>query len=338
MAQTTPEPVRHCMKLLMALTLVMLTMLGCPAPVDAQATRDRSPHRTRFVLHDGVRLHYLTWGASGSVIVLLPGFSLTAHAFDDIGPRLAEEHRVIALTPRGFGESDAPNDSSGYTIDTLVEDLRALLDTLHVDRATLVAHSISGTVAAHFALRFPARVSRLILLDAFPYFAAAGGDSIAALDPVAPPPFRGDTTYDAAAIYLARYRYVPWQPALDADLRAKPLGEEAARRQALTTRYITDQSRNPPDLRRLTVPAVEVCAVASVASEYPWLRRSDGPFATAHAYVTQLLAPFNRALCQRFADTVPGGRTENIAGSHYVFFTHPERTIGAVRRFLTRDR
>jgi len=138
---------------------------------------------------------------------------------------------------------------------TLVEDLRVLLDTLHVARAVLVAHSISATVAAHFALRFPDRVSRLLLLDAFPYFAAAGGDSIAALDPVEMPPFRGDTTYDAAAIYLARYRYVPWRPALDADLGAKPLGQESARRRMLTTHYIADQWRHPLHLRRLRVPA-----------------------------------------------------------------------------------
>ena len=313
-------------------------MLGPLGAVEAQARRDRSPHRVGHVSHDGVRLHYLSWGTAGSVIVLLPGFTLTAHAFDDIGPRLAVEHRVIALTPRGFGESDAPDDASGYTISTLVEDLHVLLDTLHVTRAALVAHSLSGTVAAHFALRFPERVSHLILLDAFPYFAAAGGDSVAALDPVETPPFQGDTTYDAAAVYLGRYRYVPWRRALDADLRVKPLGQEAARRRTLTTHYIEDQPRHPPDLSQLTVPAVEVCAVASVGSEYPWLQRSAAQFAAAQAYVTQHLVPFNRRLCQRFRDTVPGGRTEHLAGSHYVFFTQPDRTVQVVRRFLTRNR
>jgi pimeloyl-ACP methyl ester carboxylesterase len=291
-----------------------------------------------MVTRNGVRLHYLTWGTSGSAIVLLPGFSLTAHAFDDIGPRLAVGHRVIALTPRGFGESDAPSDSSVYTINTMVDDLRALLDTLHVEQAALVAHSISGTVAAHFALRFPDRVSQLVLLDAFPYFAEAGGDSIAALDPVETPDFHGDTTYNAVAIYLARYRYVPWRPALEADLRAKPLGAEGARRRALTVAYIADQWRNPPNLRQLRVPTLEVCAVVSVSSEYPWLRPSDTVFASAQAYVTQHVVPFNRALSQRFADTVPQGRVEHIAGSHYVFFTQPDRTVQVVRRFLASAR
>ena len=286
---------------------------------------------------EGVRLHYLAWGESGPAIVLLPGFSLTAHAFDDIGPLLAVGRRVIALTPRGFGESDAP-DSGAYTIDTLVDDLRALLDSLQVARAVLIGHSISGTVAAHFALRFPHRVTKLVLLDAFPYFAAAGGDSVAALDPVDVPPFRGDTTYDAAARYLARYRYIPWRAALDADLRAKSLGADAARRRALTTAYIADQWRHPPDLRQLTVPTLEVCAVASVSSEYPWLRTSDAQYASARAYIAQQLVPFNRALCEQFVATVPGGRVVRIVGSHYVFFTQPVHTARLLRPFLSTAR
>ena len=280
----------------------------------------------------GVRLHYLAWGTAGPAIVLLPGFSLTAHAFDDIGPLLAVGYRVLALTPRGFGESDAP-DSGAYTINTLVEDLRTVLDSLHITRATLVGHSLSGTVAAHFALRFPHRVTRLVLLDAFPYFGEAGGDSVAALDPVDLPPFLGDTTYDAVARYLSRYRYVPWRAALDADLRAKSFAD-AARRRALTSAYIADQWRHPPDLRKLAVPTLEVCAVTSVSTEYPWLRPSDTQYTSARSYVTRQLAPFNRTLCQRFLATVPGGRVAHMAGSHYVFFTQPERTVQLLRGFL----
>jgi len=149
------------------------------------------------------------------------------------------------------------------------------------------------------------------------------------------PPFRGDTTYDAVAAYLARYRYVPWRGALDADLRAKPLGSENARRRVLTAQYIPDQWRNSPDLHLLKIPALEVCADLSVSSEYPWLRPADSLYARANAYVTRQLAPFNRALCQHFQDTVPGGRVNRVSGSHYVFFTQPEQTAQTVLRFLT---
>ena len=324
---------KNTMRILKLVVNATFAALFAAGGLHAQHFRDQSPHRVGFVVRDGVRLHYLSWGTSGPLIVLLPGFSLTAHVFDDIGPLLALSHRVIALTPRGFGESDAP-DSSAYTIETLVSDLRLLLDALHVDQAVLVAHSMSGTVATHFALRFPARVTHLVLLDAFPYFGAAGGDSVNALDPVTVPSFRGDTTYDTVASYLARYRYVPWRPALEADLRAKPLGAENARRRALTTQYIADQWRHAPDLRQLSVPALEVCARASVASEYPWLRQSDVLFASAEAYIARHLGPFNHALCQRFKDTVSHGRVVELPGSHYVFFTQPQQTVQVIRRFV----
>lgn len=324
---------RKATHLILATACVLLSVVRA----DAQSSRAHSPHRAAYLTRDGLRLHYLTWGTAGPVVILLPGFSLTAHAYDDIGPLLASGHRVVALTPRGFGESDAPG-TSAYTIETLVGDLRALMDSLRVDRAALVAHSISGTVAAHFALRYPARVSQLVLLDAFPYYDAMGGDSVSSLDPISVPPFRGDTTYDNAARYLARYRFVPWRPALDADLRARPIGAENERRLALTVQYIDDQWRHAPDLSKLEVPALELCAVASVRSEYPWLVSSDSSYARARAYIDRHLAPFNRALCQRFQDSVPRGRVVRLAGSHYVFFTQPQQTVRILRSALARVR
>ena len=263
----------------------------------------------------------------------MPGYSLTAHVFDDVAPKPAGTHRVIALTLRGFGESDAPDDSA-YSIATLVDDLRAVLDSLHVGRATLVAHSLSGTVAARFALLYPARVSRLVLLHAFPYVNEEEVDSVDALSPGAPPEFKGDTTYAAVARYLAKYRFVPWRPALLADLRAKPLEPEAGRRHRLTANYIADQWRNPPALGSLTIPSVQVCAVPTTESEFPWLLRGRQAFARAQQYTTASLAPLARRLCARYARTVALGDTGVVRGSHYVFFTQPSRTAALLRRLL----
>ena len=314
-------------------TLASLCLLGAVAPLLAQPARDPSPHAVGFLRSGDARLHYLTWGTTGPTVILLPGYSLTAHAFDDIGERLASRARVVALTPRGFGESDAP-DSSAYTITTLVADLRVLMDSLRIVRATLVGHSLSGAVVAAFALRYPGRVTQLVLLDAHPYLQSVGGDSIMEHDPVQPPPFQGDTTHDAVIAYLKRYRYVQWRPALEADARAKPLGAEPDRRRRLTEGYIADQWKAPPDLRALTVPALQVCAMPSASSEYPWLTRADTAYPAAARYVTRELRPFQRRLCAHFAATVPRGRTRVVEGSHYLFFTEPALTARIVRSVL----
>jgi hypothetical protein len=78
---------------LLALAVCLLAT-GAPTTVRAQreapgtrgaAPADPSAHRSAFVVHRGARLHYLDWGGSGPAVVLLPGYGLTAHAFDEIG-------------------------------------------------------------------------------------------------------------------------------------------------------------------------------------------------------------------------------------------------------------
>jgi pimeloyl-ACP methyl ester carboxylesterase len=308
----------------------LFLLSSCSAlALTGQARQAQAVPRSGYVHSAGARLHYLEWGSGGPQIILLPGYSLTAHAFESVGTALAAKNHVVALTPRGFGESDAPQ-TSVYRIATLVDDLRALMDSLNIDRATIVGHSLSGSVAAAFAIRYPMRVSHLILLDSYPYFASAGGDSIAALDPVETPPFRGDTTYVRVARYLRRYRFVPWNAAMNADLRAKPLGAEAVRRASLTRGYIEDQWKSPPDLTQLTVSALQVCALPSVASEYPWLATTAPAFAKAERYISRISRPFAEQLCDRFKSTVPGGRVRRREGSHYLFFTQPDVTVQIV--------
>jgi pimeloyl-ACP methyl ester carboxylesterase len=289
----------------------------------AAAPSDTNAHRSATVTHRGVRLHYLDWGGSGPTVVLLPGYGLTAHAFDDIAPVLAHEFQVLALTPRGFGESDAPADTAGYTIAVMADDLHAVLDSLGIAQAALVGHSMSGSTIGAFARAYPERVTKLGFLDAFPYFAAAGGDSVTASNPVPGPGFSGPMTYPRVRAFLRRYRFSGWSAALEHDLRANVLGDELRRRQALTVGYIRDQRSHPVDLGGVAAPALQLCAVPTVASEYPWLRTGTRDHARAAAYVARRLRPFSRALCAEFPRALPGGRTLEVTGSHYVFFTQP---------------
>jgi pimeloyl-ACP methyl ester carboxylesterase len=72
---------------------------------------------------------------------------------------------VVLYDLRGHGMSDRP--ARGYAIATLVEDLRALLDALGIERPVeLVGNSFGGLVALAFAAAHPARVAKLVLIDA----------------------------------------------------------------------------------------------------------------------------------------------------------------------------
>src|SRR5262249_14945641 len=130
----------------------------------AEAWIDRSPHTTHFIKVNGVRLHYLDWGGKGEVLLFLPGLSCTAHIFDDLAPQFTDHFHVLALTRRGFGQSDKP--AGGYDTRLLVQDIVEFLDALKINKVTLVGHSMAGDELTWFAAMHPERVRKLVYLDA----------------------------------------------------------------------------------------------------------------------------------------------------------------------------
>jgi 3-oxoadipate enol-lactonase len=69
-------------------------------------------------------------------------------------------HRVVRLDLRGFGESAIPGMPFSY-----VDDLRALLDHLEIERTSVVGNSFGGRVSLDFALEHPERTTSLVLVD-----------------------------------------------------------------------------------------------------------------------------------------------------------------------------
>lgn len=70
-----------------------------------------------------------------------------------------ETLQVVAFDGRGTGKSPSPLEVVNY-----VEDLLSLLDHLEINQATLIGHSMGGQIATEFALNYPERVSKLVLL------------------------------------------------------------------------------------------------------------------------------------------------------------------------------
>ncbi|MBS2968229.1 alpha/beta hydrolase [Metabacillus sp. KIGAM252] len=97
---------------------------------------------------------------SGRPVILIhgPGTDLREWVF--IIPYLLKTCQVIAYDVRGSGKSPSPVEPMN-----LVDDLRMLMDGLHIEKATLVGHSRGGQVAADFALTDPSRIEKLILIS-----------------------------------------------------------------------------------------------------------------------------------------------------------------------------
>ncbi len=109
------------------------------------------------------RFRILTWGPEElPAVVCLHGVSGHARRFERLARMLDDVRRVAAYDLRGHGRSPWSGEQS---LDQHVADLDEVLDTLGLDSAALVGHSLGGLVAVRAACRQPERVSALVLLD-----------------------------------------------------------------------------------------------------------------------------------------------------------------------------
>lgn len=117
-----------------------------------------------FASTNGIATYYETY-AAGEPLVLLHNDALSLEVWQRFVPQLAAHSRLIAYDRRGHGQSEIPSPEMPYTLETLAEDLRALLDALGVRSARLFGCSGGANVALAFTLAHPERVSRLILAE-----------------------------------------------------------------------------------------------------------------------------------------------------------------------------
>jgi pimeloyl-ACP methyl ester carboxylesterase len=110
----------------------------------------------------GVRLYYETFGA-GEPIVFVHGGGMSHEFWEQQTYSFADRHHVVAYDLRGHGESDKP--AHGHDFDRFVQDLEALIEHLGLGRVALVCHAIGGYIGILYALRNPARLSRLVLVS-----------------------------------------------------------------------------------------------------------------------------------------------------------------------------
>jgi len=132
----------------------------------------------RDVQAGDVRLHYQEWGSeSAPVILMLHGFGLSGHMFDEFAERAQHRYRLIALDQRGHGDSEWAKDGD-YSREAFVRDLENFREALGLDRFVLMGHSMGGLNAVAYTAKHPDHVRALILVDVGPEAARQGVDNI----------------------------------------------------------------------------------------------------------------------------------------------------------------
>jgi pimeloyl-ACP methyl ester carboxylesterase len=147
--------------------LIVLPLLN--AVVVSNATKDAS------VRDDGARLVETSNGSlqvlekgnpRGSPIVLIHCYTCSMNWWDDLSPLLERDHRVIRLDLLGHGGSAKPG--AGYGIDDQATALAEALAQLGVVDATVVGHSLGGSVVTALAEQSPRLASRVVIIDQAP--------------------------------------------------------------------------------------------------------------------------------------------------------------------------
>jgi len=101
--------------------------------------------------------------ATAPVVVLIHGLGLTRQTWADHLPALSGSFRVLTYDLCGHGESALPDRTPSLTV--LSDQLRDLMDHLHIASATLIGFSLGGMINRRFAMEHPDRASSLVILN-----------------------------------------------------------------------------------------------------------------------------------------------------------------------------
>lgn len=113
---------------------------------------------------NGIRQHFLRYGGTGAVIVILPGITSPAITWGFVAEQLGREFDVYVLDARGRGLSDRGSDYS-YDMGTYADDVQAFVEAANLGEWTLLGHSMGGRMGLVVGARRPDGLQAMALID-----------------------------------------------------------------------------------------------------------------------------------------------------------------------------
>jgi pimeloyl-ACP methyl ester carboxylesterase len=161
--------VSRWLKITLGVVAGLIVLLLLNAVVVSNATKDAE------VRNDGAQLVETSNGTlqvldegngQGTPIVLIHCYTCSMSWWEDLAPLLDKDHRVIRVDLLGHGGSDKPG--GGYSMEDQASAVAEALAKLGVADATVVGHSLGGTVATALAEQSPRLASRVVIIDQAP--------------------------------------------------------------------------------------------------------------------------------------------------------------------------
>lgn len=146
----------------------LLVSVSCNQPVksklDMASEKPRTSFHNGYSEVNGLRMYYEVHGDGMPLVLIHGGGSTIETTFGRIIPALAKHRKVIAVELQAHGRTGDRN--SGLSFEQDADDVAALLQNLHIDKADIFGFSNGGTTALQIAIRHPRTVRRLVLASA----------------------------------------------------------------------------------------------------------------------------------------------------------------------------
>jgi haloalkane dehalogenase len=118
----------------------------------------------QYVDQDGLRMHYVDEG-SGDPVLCLHGNPTWSYLYRKMVPGLSAAARAVCPDYFGFGRSDKPVDPGWYSFDRHYASILGLVESLDLDRLTVVVQDWGGPIGLRLAVEHPDRVDRIVILN-----------------------------------------------------------------------------------------------------------------------------------------------------------------------------
>ncbi|MBR4859642.1 MAG: alpha/beta hydrolase [Clostridia bacterium] len=153
---------KNIKKTLALLLAAAMMLCMCPSSFAQEGVPEMKEYG--FVDCNGAKIEYGIYGnLNGEPLLLLPPNGGDMHCFDDsILPEMSKHFKVIAVSPRGTGNSDWVEGTMNF--ETMSDDLAIILDYLKIEKTNIFGFSDGGNLGVVFTLRYQDRVKSLVIM------------------------------------------------------------------------------------------------------------------------------------------------------------------------------
>ena len=164
------------LKRIACMITMILILLNFNLTLPVQAADNESSSTYKFITVDSKDMHIVLYGEldqkgvtfadqDKETLVMLPALAVPSPNiyFKSLAEALSSAYNVVVIEPFGYGLSDMTE--SVRTVENINRELNKALETLGIDRCTLLVHSISGVYGLNFIYSYPEKVKAFIAID-----------------------------------------------------------------------------------------------------------------------------------------------------------------------------